>query len=199
MFHLARSVYKHWNLREQHDILILGLDGSGKTSFIETLKAYLSKPSKALNKIQPTIGQNVSFVSMDTHHIWKIIDVSGQESFRYLWDSYFNKENIHGIVYMVDTSEPDRLQESINELQARYVNNPAAVDIPIAVVLNKTDQCLDVSSFIDRFTELMIDLDVKRSNVFQITTAQPNDLQEPSEWLRTQLQENKDLIPPSYR
>ncbi|CAG99614.1 Arf family GTPase ARL3 [Kluyveromyces lactis] len=199
MFHLARSVYKHWNLREQHDILILGLDGSGKTSFIETLKAYLSKPSKALNKIQPTIGQNVSFVSMDTHHIWKIIDVSGQESFRYLWDSYFNKDNIHGIVYMVDTSDSDRLQESINELQARYVNTPAAVDIPIAVVLNKTDQCLDVSSFIDRFTELMIDLDVKRFNVFQITTAQPNDLQEPSEWLRTQLQENKELIPPSYR
>lgn len=199
MFHLARSIYKHWNLREQHDILILGLDGSGKTSFIETLKAYLSKPSKALNKIQPTIGQNVSFVSMDTHHIWKIIDVSGQESFRYLWDSYFNKDNIHGIVYMVDTSDSDRLQESINELQARYVNTPAAVDIPIAVVLNKTDQCLDVSSFIDRFTELMIDLDVKRFNVFQITTAQPNDLQEPSEWLRTQLQENKELIPPSYR
>lgn len=100
---------------------------------------------------------------------------------------------------MVDTSDSDRLQESINELQARYVNTPAAVDIPIAVVLNKTDQCLDVSSFIDRFTELMIDLDVKRFNVFQITTAQPNDLQEPSEWLRTQLQENKELIPPSYR
>ncbi|CDO92596.1 unnamed protein product [Kluyveromyces dobzhanskii CBS 2104] len=199
MFHLARSVYKHWNLREQHDILILGLDGSGKTSFIESLKAFLSKPSKALSKIQPTIGQNVSFVSMDTHHIWKIIDVSGQKSFRYLWDSYFNKENVHAIAYVVDTSDPDRLQESVNELKARYTSNPSSVDIPIAIVLNKADQCLNISSFIDQFTELMLELDVKRSNVFQTTTNEPNDLQEPSEWLRIQLQENKDLIAPSYR
>lgn len=199
MFHLAQSVYKHWNLRQQHDLLILGLDSAGKTSFIESLKAYLSKPSKDLTKIQPTIGQNVSFISMDSHHIWKMIDVSGQLSFRYLWDSYFNKDNVHGIIYIVDTSDPDRLEESATELQTRYSNNPAAVVIPIAIVLNKVDQCLDISVFIDRFTLLMIDLDVKRSNIFQITLNQPGDLQQPSEWLQTQLQENKEIIPPSYR
>lgn len=199
MFHLARSVYKHWNLREQHDILILGLDKSGKTSFIETLKAYLLKPSKALDRIQPTIGQNVSFVSIDSHHIWKIIDVSGQESFRYLWDSYFNKENIHAVVYVVDSSDPDRLQESVDELRARYLANPPAVQIPIAIMINRADLCLDISLFIDKFTELMIDLDVKRSNVFQISSDQPQDLHDSIQWLRTQLDENKDVISPSYR
>lgn len=199
MFHLAQSVYKHWNLREQHDLLIIGLDSSGKTSFIESLKAYLSKPSRDLSRIQPTIGQNVSFVSIDSHHIWKMIDVSGQSSFRYLWDSYLNKENIHGVIYVVDASDMDRLQESVEELEHRYRDNQDAVSIPVAVVLNKCDRCADISIFIDKFTLLLADLNIARSSIFQVGTNMPDDLRLPLEWISVQLKENKDVIPPSYR
>ncbi|ODV81334.1 putative ADP-ribosylation factor in the carboxypeptidase Y pathway [Suhomyces tanzawaensis NRRL Y-17324] len=89
MFHLASSLYTQYTKREQYNILILGLDNAGKTTFLEHLKliypAYNeSKAASAkraaddeetkkntsellkAKRILPTVGQNTTTIKFES-------------------------------------------------------------------------------------------------------------------------------------
>lgn len=85
MFHLVLSLYTRYSRREQYNILILGLDNAGKTTFLEHIKLLYPAPNETLahqtkrtteeeaaepntvkilkgKRILPTVGQNTTTV-----------------------------------------------------------------------------------------------------------------------------------------
>lgn len=48
MFHLVLSLYTQYSRREQYNILILGLDNAGKTTFLEHVKLLYPAPKETL-------------------------------------------------------------------------------------------------------------------------------------------------------
>ncbi|KAG7170430.1 ADP-ribosylation factor 1-like 2, partial [Homarus americanus] len=89
-------------------ILMVGLDGAGKTTVL-----YKLKLGEVVTTI-PTIGFNVETVEYKnvSFTVW---DVGGQERIRPLWRHYF--QNTSAIIYVVDSNDPDRLAESREELE----------------------------------------------------------------------------------
>merc|ERR1712241_516271 len=81
-------------------ILILGLDGAGKTTIL-----YRLQVGEVVSTI-PTIGFNVETVSFKNikFQVW---DLGGQTSIRPYWRCYY--PNTQAIIYAVDSTDVDRL------------------------------------------------------------------------------------------
>lgn len=88
-------------------ILILGLDGAGKTTIL-----YRLQIGEVVTTI-PTIGFNVETVSYKNikFQVW---DLGGQTSIRPYWRCYF--ANTDAIIYVVDSADHDRLATSGEEV-----------------------------------------------------------------------------------
>ena len=98
-----------FSLFQKKDVngLMLGLDGAGKTTLLYSLKL-----NQIVNTI-PTIGFNVEQVKYNRFNLilW---DIGGQDKIRGLWKHYYN--NVQIIIYMIDSNDTNRIQESKNEL-----------------------------------------------------------------------------------
>lgn len=115
-------------------VVMLGLDSAGKSTVLFSLKYdqfVASSPTVGFNceTVKGTHGQakGVSFV------IW---DVGGQDKVRSLWRSYTRATD--GIVFVVDSSDGERLEEAKVELH-RIARTPEAAGVPIVVLANKQD------------------------------------------------------------
>ncbi|EFA79574.1 ARF-like protein [Heterostelium album PN500] len=81
-------------------ILILGLDSAGKTTILYKLQC-----GEVLTTI-PTIGFNVETVNYKNIR-FQVWDLGGQSAIRPYWRCYY--PNTNAIIYVVDSSDPDRL------------------------------------------------------------------------------------------
>ena len=88
-------------------ILMVGLDAAGKTTIL-----YKLKLGEIVTTI-PTIGFNVETVEYKniSFTVW---DVGGQDKIRPLWRHYY--QNTQGLIYVVDSSDKERVEESREEL-----------------------------------------------------------------------------------
>lgn len=88
-------------------ILILGLDGAGKTTIL-----YRLQVGEVVTTI-PTIGFNVEQVTYKNlkFQVW---DLGGQTSIRPYWRCYYS--NTDAIIYVVDSVDRDRIGISKDEL-----------------------------------------------------------------------------------
>ncbi|KAG8330665.1 Arf GTPase arl1 [Homalodisca vitripennis] len=88
-------------------ILILGLDGAGKTTIL-----YRLQVGEVVTTI-PTIGFNVEQVTYKNlkFQVW---DLGGQTSIRPYWRCYYS--NTDAIIYVVDSADKDRIGISKDEL-----------------------------------------------------------------------------------
>ncbi|XP_022289395.2 uncharacterized protein LOC111101253 [Crassostrea virginica] len=120
---------KHRRLR----VLVVGLDGSGKTAFVECL----GKGQKENGLPRPTVGFNIKSVTIgDT--LFDIWDVGGSELCRKYWKEFV--KNIHVIVWVVDSSATEeRLQENSAVLK-EFLDQPVTENIPVLFVANKQDK-----------------------------------------------------------
>ena len=117
-------------------LLIVGLDNAGKTTFLEQMKGVFNNtPVRALDRIPPTVGLNVATVEIDDIRV-VIWDVGGHKSMRSMWSKYYR--DCHGVIFLVDSSDPDRFKEVKDELRDLAANTDLE-DLPILICANKQD------------------------------------------------------------
>ncbi|GAB6022411.1 E3 ubiquitin-protein ligase trim23 [Chamberlinius hualienensis] len=111
-------------------VVTLGLDDAGKTSVLFKLK------QNEFVQTIPTIGFNVETV--EYNKILKLIiwDVGGQPKLRPLWKHYYL--NTQAIIFVVDSSNHDRLPEAQTEL-TKLLLEKELKDAALLILCNKQD------------------------------------------------------------
>ncbi|UYV73437.1 ARL1, partial [Cordylochernes scorpioides] len=94
-------------------ILILGLDGAGKTTILYQLQ--VGEVVTTIPIVCAAIGFNVEQVTYRNlkFQVW---DLGGQTSIRPYWRCYYS--NTDAIIYVVDSADKDRIGISKQELVA---------------------------------------------------------------------------------
>uniref|UniRef100_A0A8C8SVF5 ADP-ribosylation factor-like protein 2 n=1 Tax=Pelusios castaneus TaxID=367368 RepID=A0A8C8SVF5_9SAUR len=100
-------------------LLMLGLDNAGKTTILKKFNG------EDIDTISPTLGFNIKTLE---HRGFKlnIWDVGGQTSLRSYWRNYF--ESTDGLIWVVDSADPQRMQICKQELQSLLVEEALELD-----------------------------------------------------------------------
>ncbi|XP_045707602.1 ADP-ribosylation factor-like protein 14 [Phyllostomus hastatus] len=115
---------------KQAQILLLGLDSAGKSTLLYKLK--LVEDTVTL----PTVGFNVEMIELEKSLSLTVWDVGGQKKMRTVWDCYC--ERTDGLVYVVDSADKQRLQDSRREFK-RILKNEHIKNVPVVLFANKQD------------------------------------------------------------
>jgi ADP-ribosylation factor related protein 1 len=136
MFSLIVGFWRLLFRKTEFHVLILGVDGAGKTSMLEQIKHVFSgldplPPAK----IPPTVGLNIGRLRVDRAHLlfW---DLGGARALRTLWEKYYNEA--HGLCFVVDAADHERLDEARDVLQ-QLLSTAELAGIPLLVFANKLD------------------------------------------------------------
>ncbi|KUF75381.1 ADP-ribosylation factor 1 [Phytophthora nicotianae] len=105
---LSRSFSRFWN-RNERRLLLVGLDGAGKTTIL-----YHLRLGKAIASI-PTVGFNVETIKYEGY-----------------------KLNIWGIIFVLDSADDQRLELAKAELTGMLVDTQLQ-DACLLIILNKRD------------------------------------------------------------
>ncbi|XP_064597580.1 uncharacterized protein LOC135464031 [Liolophura sinensis] len=112
-------------------LIMVGLDGAGKTTIL-----YKIKLDDEDIETLPTVGFNVETVTVCKNVTFTVWDVGGQEKLRRLWSMYF--KGSHGILFVVDSSDKERMTEARDELQ-KICKAEELKGVPMIVIANKQD------------------------------------------------------------
>lgn len=141
--------------RQQQRVLLLGIDGAGKTSIVARLNG------DEVRTVTPTRGCAVQVVSVGDVEI-ELIDVGGRKEMRRYWPAYAGKlvrgtvshrasggpgrvgtaqgvASRSAILYVLDGADRRRLLEAAKELHAA-LNTPELHGVPLLVASNKQDR-----------------------------------------------------------
>ncbi|CAD5216603.1 unnamed protein product [Bursaphelenchus okinawaensis] len=141
------------------EVLVLGLDNSGKTSILNQLKP----PDNQLNTVVPTVGYNVEKFSA-SNIAFTAYDMSGQSKYRNLWETQFKACN--AIIFVVDSSDKLRMAVARDELWMILDHKDIkGRKIPILVFANKSDLARILS---EREINITLGLDVIRQHNWRI-------------------------------
>ncbi|CAJ0595970.1 unnamed protein product [Cylicocyclus nassatus] len=116
--------------KEKREIKIgcFGVDGAGKTTILKMIKG--EDPRNVL----PTNGFSMIDMDFDNDFTIKVYDLGGHERIRDIWPNYFAE--VHGIMYVVDISDEERLDENYEMIHKVQLHKDTAKK-PLLVVLNK--------------------------------------------------------------
>ncbi|NXD17468.1 ARF5 factor, partial [Nothocercus nigrocapillus] len=128
--------------RDRRLCVAVGLDAAGKTTIL-----YKLKLGEIVTTI-PTIGFNVETVEYK-NICFTVWDVGGQDKIRPLWRHYF--QNTQGLIFVVDSNDRERVQESADELQ-KMLQEDELRDAVLLVFANKQDMpnAMAVSELTDK-------------------------------------------------
>lgn len=116
--------------RDDTRVLLLGLDGAGKTTIL-----YKLKLNECVTTV-PTIGFNCESVDYKKLHM-TIWDVGGQTRIRRLWRHYYRGTN--ALIFVVDANDADRLDEAAEALHAIVADDEMRGAAGVLVLANKCD------------------------------------------------------------
>ena len=173
--------------RKEANILIVGLDNSGKTTIINHFKP----PEEKLNEIVPTVGFNVEKFRLKNLS-FTAFDMSGQGKYRNLWEHYYR--GVEAIIFVIDSSDPLRLVVAKDELEMMMNHDglKSKTNIPILFFANKMDVKESISSV--KISQ-MLGLDQMNNKIWHIQASNAvtgEGLIDGIEWLSDQLtQQNK--------
>ena len=114
----------------QFQIAILGIQNSGKSTFVEVLST-----GQFEDNLSPTIGYDKKelIIGKFCCNIW---DLGGEPRFRDYWEKYCRSVNC--IVYVMDSANLGNFESSKIELQ-KILKFPSVANIPLLVIGNKND------------------------------------------------------------
>ncbi|NXF57194.1 ARL14 protein, partial [Ciccaba nigrolineata] len=115
---------------KQANILMLGLDSAGKSTLL-----YKFRYNDVFLTI-PTIGFNVDMIEIEKDFTLTFWDVGGQKKMRPVWCNFL--ENADGLLYVVDSSDKQRLEESKKEFEL-ILKNEFLKSVPVVMLANKQD------------------------------------------------------------
>ena len=127
-FYFSKAWTKIIGMRDTR-LLILGLDGAGKTTIL-----YKFKLNETV-KTMPTIGFNVESIEFKGLNM-SVWDVGGQTKIRALWKHYY--QNTDGLIFVVDSNDIERVKEAEEELKL-MLNEEELKDTVLLVMANKQD------------------------------------------------------------
>ncbi|CAD7093966.1 unnamed protein product [Hermetia illucens] len=128
---------------ENINILVLGLNGSGKTEICHVLS------DKKRTDMFPTNGLRLFARKIENFAV-TFTEIGGNEGIRNIWHHYYPKA--HAIIYVVDLADEVAINESYdvlsNVIKHRFIQGKS-----ILVLANKTDLCEhpDILDFYERF------------------------------------------------
>lgn len=109
-------------------ILVLGLDGAGKTSILHCLATGTVK-----RKVSPTEGFNAVCINTEDVQM-EFLEIGGSGTLRTYWHMYLKKAQV--LVYVVDSADPSRFPAAKKHLH-QLIKEDA--QLPLVVLLNKQD------------------------------------------------------------
>lgn len=123
-------------------MVILGIQGAGKTSALERVKDAFSADVKGLlpEQIIPTVGMNIANLSAGDAKLpvdMTFWDLGGAFGLRGIWESYF--ADADACVYVVDGADEDALEEAMVELERVLRNKKFSTNIPTLIISSKSD------------------------------------------------------------
>ncbi|KAG0313961.1 hypothetical protein BGZ99_008455 [Dissophora globulifera] len=134
----TKSVFPAKEIR----ILVLGLEGAGKTTVLRKLKV-----GEIVTTI-PTPGFSLETVEY-RNLVFNAWDVGGQNKDRSLWSHYL--QGTQGVIFVVDSNDEARISEAHDEL-SRLFNEDELRETYILVIANKQDlpNAMSVADITDR-------------------------------------------------
>ena len=114
--------------RKKARLVVLGLDGAGKTTMINYIKR--GDPGATF----PTIGASFERIKV-RNLVFEVWDIGGQRNLRRLWDEYVKNADV--LIFMIDAADRSRFLEAKEEFW-RIVNIMDR-SIPLLVLANKAD------------------------------------------------------------
>lgn len=170
--------------KKEANILLVGLDNSGKSSIINHLKA----PDTKSMTINPTVGFSVEKFALKSLN-FTAYDMSGQGRYRNLWEHYYRETD--GIVFVVDSSDRMRFVVSREELFS-MLNHPElkTKNLPILVFANK----IDVKSS-GTTNEIRSELELEKVRnkswrIFESNALNGNGIEAGFDWLAEEIKNN---------
>lgn len=109
-------------------VLVLGLDGSGKTSLLNCLSTGCLEQDT-----QPTNGFNAVSIHREGLHI-DFLEIGGKEELRPYWEKYMSRALL--LVFVVDSSDPKLFPVAKKHLHELLAHEPR---LPLMVLANKQD------------------------------------------------------------
>lgn len=155
-------------------ILVIGLEGAGKTTII-----YRLKKGETLTNFIPTIGFNVESLEYKSicFDIWEF---GGQPRNRLMSRHYF--PGTQGFVFVIDSSDRESLEEARSDL-IRLLSDNDVNDAPVLILASKQD-LPDAMATSEITAYLKLDSFKNRTWHVQATSATTGDgLHEALDWL----------------
>ncbi|XP_071119058.1 ADP-ribosylation factor-related protein 1-like [Haliotis cracherodii] len=199
MYTLLSGLYKYLFQKDEYFVLILGLDNAGKTTYLEQTKTKFNRSYQGMNlsKITSTVGLNIGKIDLGKVRL-NFWDLGGQEELQSLWDKYYAES--HAVIYIVDSSDTERLEESKTAFDKMITNN-SLCGVPLMLLANKQDLdgCVKVSDMKAIFSPSQELIGHRDLHVSGVSALKGDGVNEGIHWLVESIKKNSIQRPPTLK